>query len=409
MSQAPASSLALRLHLWRRAVLAVDRQDSIPIPDGDGSLVHIHMSEKTEHPPAIQQLVAAMLARNPDLRFLVTGGAIPMDAFPDPSVVVTLPVPRDPATVRQMVQALAPRILMILGDQLPAALIAGVTEAGIPVILAEARLVAYTRRSSWRGAINRGLMSRISRILVPDQSAAGAAMQLGADPAQIETTGPIVETIPPLPANEAERRALAQILRARHIWLAAAPTMPEVTAVLLAHQSTLHHNHRALLIIAGLPPELVPEVQKECERLGLASILRTEDHDPEDDDHVLIAEDSYEMGLWYRLAPVCFMGGTLMRGEGLEPRHPFEPAALGSAIIHGPIPGPHAAEWNQLGSAEAARLIADQDALTKAVDDLTAPDQAATLARNAWAISTGGAAVLRTIADRVLDTMEGKV
>lgn len=406
MAQGSASSLALRLHLWRRAALAVDRHQAIPVPDGDGPLIHIHMSEKSDHPPAIRQLVSAMLARNPDLRFLFTGGPLPMDVFPDPSAVVTLPVPRDPAAVRQLVQALAPRVLMILGDQLPAALISGMTEAGIPVILAEARLVAYTRRSSWRGAINRGLMSRISHILVPDQNAATAARQLGAEPARIETTGPIVETIPPLPANEAERRALAQILRARHIWLAAAPTLPEITAVLTAHQSTLHHNHRALLIIAGLPPEQVAPVQQECERMGLASILRTEDHDPEDDDHVLIAEDSYEMGLWYRLAPVCFMGGTLLRGEGLEPRHPFEPAALGSAIIHGPIPGPFAAEWNQLGSAEAARLVADQPALTKAVADLTAPDQAAALARNAWAISTGGAAVLRTIADRVLDMME---
>ncbi|WP_262983261.1 hypothetical protein [Paracoccus mutanolyticus] len=32
---------------------------------------------------------------------------------------------------------------------------------------------------------------------------------------------------------------------------------------------------------------------------------------------MLIAEDSYEMGLWYRLAPVCFMGGTLFEGPSL--------------------------------------------------------------------------------------------
>ena len=126
----------------------------------------------------------------------------------------------------------------------------------------------------------------------------------------------------------------------------------------LLHQAALHHNHRSLLVVAGLPPETVPEIQAEVEALGLAAVLRSEDDDPEADDQVLIAEDSYEMGLWYRLAPVCFMGGTLFEGPSLPPRHPFEPAALGSAIIHGPLPGPHAAEWIQLDGASAARLVA---------------------------------------------------
>ena len=44
--------------------------------------------------------------------------------------------------------------------------------------------------------------------------------------------------------------------------------------------------------------------------------------------------------------------------------------------------------------------------LTKAVTDLSAADQAAMLAGNAWAVSTGGAAVLRRIADTVIDAME---
>ena len=112
------------------------------------------------------------------------------------------------------------------------------------------------------------------------------------------------------------------------------------------------------------------------------------------------------MGLWYRLAPVCFMGGTLLPGPGAAPRHPFEPAALGSAIIHGPLTEAHSAEWTQLDGASAARMVADPAGLSRAVADLSAADQAAMLAGNAWAVSTGGAAVLRRIADTVIDAME---
>ena len=68
------------------------------------------------------------------------------------------------------------------------------------------------------------------------------------------------------PMSGAERAALAQILRGRHVWLAACPTLPEAKAALAAHQAALHHNHRSLLVLAGLPPETVPEIQAEVAR-----------------------------------------------------------------------------------------------------------------------------------------------
>ena len=66
----------------------------------------------------------------------------------------------------------------------------------------------------------------------------------------------------------------------------------------------------------------------------------------------------------------------------------------------------HSAEWTQLDGANAARMVTDAAGLARAVADLTAADQAAILAGNAWAVSTGGAAVLRRIADTVLNAME---
>ena len=400
------SSLALWLHLRRRAALTQTPGAELVPPPGDGPLVLVHLSERSDDPPPVAALIKAMLSRRPLLRFAFLGAPAPEELLSATFRSVQVETPRDLATAQQMVATLAPRGLLLMGDQLPAALMMTMADQHRPIILSEARLTAYSRAGAWRGAINRGLMSRIDRILAPDLTAAAAARQLGARADRIELTGPVADTRPPLSANEAERAALAQILRGRHVWLAAAPTLPEAKAALAAHQSALHHNHRALLILAGLPEDMLPEINAEIEALGLAGISRSEDYDPEADDHVLIAEDPYEMGLWYRLTPVCFMGGTLIPGPGLEPRHPFEPAALGSAIIHGPIPGSFGAEWVQLDGATAARLVTGPEALTAAVADLSAPDQAALLAESAWAVSTGGAAVLRRIADTVIDTME---
>lgn len=400
------ASLALWLHLRRRSAMAEAEPQPVAQPPGEGPLILVHLSERTDDPPPVAALVRALLTRRPGLRFAFTGAPPAAEILWPGLRAVALPPMRDPATVDGAMAALQPRALLLLGDQLPAALIMGLFERGLPIILAEARLVAYNRPGSWRGAINRGLMRKITRVLAPDPTAAAAARQLGADPDRIEMTGPVTETLPPLSTNEAERAALAQILRGRHVWMAATPTLPEAEALLAAHQAALQHNHRALLILAGLPQAMVAPIRAEVARLGMVDVLRSEDDDPEVGDHVLIADETDELGLWYRLAPVCFMGGTLLPGPGLAPRHPFEPAALGSAIIHGPLPGPYGAEWVQLDGASAARLVTGPEALNLAVADLSAPDQAALLAENAWSVSTGGAAVLRRIADTVIDAME---
>lgn len=401
------SSLALWLHLRRRPALGREASALIAAPAGKGRLIVVHVSEGGDVPTTLRGLIQALLAKRPGLRFVFTGARLPDQALPADLRATHLDTPHNPAAAGEFIAALEPGALLLLGDQLPAALITAMSEQRLPVILAEARLVVYGQRGIWRSAINRGLIRRVDRILIPDEAVGIAARRFGADPERIELIGPVTETLPPLHANEAERGALAEILRGRYIWLAAAPTMAEVGMALIAHQIALQHNHRALLILAGLPDEAVPHIRSEAEALGLACVLRSEDEDPEADDHVLIAEDPYEMGLWYRLAPVCFMGGTLARGSALPPRHPFEPAALGSAIIHGPLAGAHAAEWVQLSGAAAARQISDAETLGRAVADLSAPDRAAMLAGSAWAVSTGGAAVLQRIADTVIDAMEG--
>ena len=119
----------------------------------------------------------------------------------------------------------------------------------------------------------------------------------------------------------------------------------------------------------------------------------------------MIAEGLTELGLWYRLAPVCFMGGTLFAG-GVGGRTPFEPAALGSAILHGPNPGPHREAYARLSEARATRQVASPAALATAVADLIAPDKAAVLAHNAWAATSGGTEVAERVVQIALSTLD---
>lgn len=396
-----AGNLALWLHLRRKDGLGGTSAPEILAPEGEGPLLLIHLPQGEDDPAALTAVVGALLSARKDLRLAFSGGNR-LPSTQSGAGSVNLPALSSPAAVSAALALLAPKALLLFGADLPAALVTGASDAGIPIIMAEARLEGKLSRGLWRDTITRGLLARIDRILVPDLQTDALVRRLGADEDRIEMIGPVTDTQAPLRGNEAERQALAQVLRGRHIWFAASPTLPEALAVIDAHHDLLQYNHRALLILAAPPEGTLGEILAACDARGLAPILRTDDEDPQPDDHVLIAEEDDEMGLWYRLAPVTFVGGTLIGGNAYPARHPFEPAALGSAIIHGPIPGRYDAAWAQLEGAHAARKVPDAAGLKQAVSDLASAELAAILAQNAWTVSTGGAAVVRRIQSEVL-------
>ena len=217
-------------------------------------------------------------------------------------------------------------------------------------------------------------------------------------------TGPVAEIRDPLPCSEAERSVMAQLLRGRHAWLAASVPPDEEDAVLTAHHAALAQSHRALLFLAPRDPDRIAPLAQAIEACGLTVARRSWDEDPTDDVHVMLTDGPTEMGLWYRLAPVTYLGGTL-GGDDAAARHPFEPAALGSAIVHGPHTDRFATEWQQLGGAGAARQVATPEDLAASIAELSQPDLIATLASNAWTVSTGGADVTMRICAPVLDAI----
>ncbi|MBC7735692.1 MAG: 3-deoxy-D-manno-octulosonic acid transferase, partial [Candidatus Saccharibacteria bacterium] len=156
-----------------------------------------------------------------------------------------------------------------------------------------------------------------------------------------------------------------------------------------AHREALQLAHRLLLILVPRNAAAAPMLAEELEAIeGWGVALRRTDHYPDAETQVYIA-DASEYGLWYRLAPVTFMGGSLA-GEGCA-RNPMEPAALGSAIVYGPKPGPYGAAFGRLGANRAARMVGNGAELAMALADLLSPDRAAHQAQAAWMIASEGA------------------
>ena len=88
---------------------------------------------------------------------------------------------------------------------------------------------------------------------------------------------------------------------------------------------------------------------------------------------MVLADTRGEMGLWYRLATVTFMGSSLL--SGYHGRDPNEPAAHGSAIVHGPNVTRYEDRYARYTEAGAARLVRDAATLSDMVQSLMPPDQ----------------------------------
>lgn len=365
------------------------------LPPGDGPLILMCGGASD-----LRGLGQELRRRRPGLR-LGALGPVAVERG-DRAIPAVLPEPpADPVTARVLIEQTAPAALVLTDGVLPAALIAACDEAGVPVTLIAnpAQLAAAAARRVWGGS-RRGPLTRLSRVLVPDEFAQEAALREGVAPQRIEVVGSAAPVLPPLRCNMRELASMRPMLRDRHVWLAAALPLAEVEPVLSAQEELLSAHHRALLIVAPARAEDAAATARDAESRGFA-VARREVQDPGPDTQILVAEDSAELSLWYRLASVTYMGGTLSPGAE-SPRHPFEPAGLGSALVHGLHLPAYAAEWQALDRAGGARPIHSARALPAAIEDLSAPDAAARLARTAWEVATAGAEITRRIAEAIL-------
>ena len=97
------------------------------------------------------------------------------------------------------------------------------------------------------------------------------------------------------------------------------------------------------------------------------------------------------MGLWYRIASVSFVGGILVDVGG---HNPFEPALLGSAILHGPHVRNFVDGYRRLARGRRRGAGRAREAeLAEALVATMAPDRAAEMAAAAWAACSEGAEV----------------
>ncbi len=287
---------------------------------------------------------------------------------------------------------------------LRAELLVAAHDMKIPLLMADAHTARPDPRPwRWRRGTGRGLMERFAAIHAGDEATRAALRRIGGEGIAINITGFIEEGPPALPCDDAERANLALQLGGRPIWFAAGLPMSECDAVIDAALRALQRSHRMLLILSPLDLGDAPAMEEAFQEAGLLVARRSEGADPSSECQVYLADTEDELGLWYRLSPIAFLGNSLIGQGG---RDPFEAAALGSAIIHGPNVSGYRHGYSRLASAGATRLVRNAVELGAAVETLLAPDVAAAMAQAAWRVATTGAEVTDLLIEEIVSQLE---
>lgn len=312
--------------------------------------------------------------------------------------MIRQPPPADTAAeVKSFLSHWQPQLAILAEGEVRPALLLEADQRRLPVLMVDARAPYLLKaRDGWYPGLLRASLQSVRQVMAVDEAAARAFRKAGAG--EVAVAGRMEEPSAALPYHEPERSALAVMMATRPVWLAADVPAAEEAAVIAAHRSALRLAHRLLLILVPQDPARGDALARQIEAAeGWAVAQRGLEQEPDAETEVYIPDSDAEYGLWYRLAPVTYMGGSLL-GEGCA-RNPMEPAALGSAIIYGPRPGGYGVVFGRLGAAQAARAVGSAHDLGEALSDLLAPDRAARLAQAAWGLASDGV----DVTDRVIE------
>ncbi|MBV1863730.1 MAG: 3-deoxy-D-manno-octulosonic acid transferase [Rhodobacteraceae bacterium] len=389
------------------AVRIQERYGNSSIVRADGLLFWLHSSD-LGHSLGLMGLMGRLKAVYPDATFLLTTS----ERVSEQVMAVRLPigaihqyVPYDiPRAVESFLAHWQPDICLWVEDRLMPVLFQETITRNIPALYLNADAQSRSfRRLRWMPGVASSVMNLFSAILAIDEEAASGLQKLGASPDKISVAGVLREGSVPLPANEAMRSHVARQLQGRPVWLAVHVNESEEDMVIEAHKMAQRSTHRLLSIISPLKPERIKGLSAKLVDSDLNFICRSDWSSLTPLTEVLLADVPNELGLWYRIASVSLVGNSLTsEGRG---GNPDEPAALGSAIIHGPHVEDFADSFFRLASVGAAVEILTVESLAEVISELMSPDKAAEMAHAAWVANSEGAEVTDQVIEMVVELL----
>ena len=317
---------------------------------------------------AAAPLIALLRTRFPGHRLLLTqmtaAGRQSARSLYGPDVDLAW-LPWDlPWAQRSFLRRWRPRLGILMETEIWPNLLCECERAGVPVVLANARLSARSAARYARSpAFVQATLNRLTRIISQTPADAARFSALGAT--RVSVAGNMKFDIVPAPHQIALGQTWRQTLQPRPIVLLASTRDGEEKMLLDAFAHTLPAD--ALLVIAPRHPQRFDDVAALVASRGLSMCRRSAGHLPDGATRIWLGDSMGEMPAWYALADVAIMGGCWLPLGG---QNLIEACAAGCPVVVGPHTFNFTQAVDDAISAGAAVRVPDTAHLADTVEQL---------------------------------------
>lgn len=313
---------------------------------------------------AAQPLVEAILKRWPDHAVLLTcmtptGRDAGRQVYGDRVIQSYLPYDY-PGAVKRFLGHFQPRFGVLMETEIWPNLLAVAKRRGMPIALANARLSERSARGYKRfGRLARPAIAALAGTAAQTEADAARLSELGAG--NVEVCGNLKFDVAPPPEKIELGRRWREIIGKKPVWLAASTREGEERLILDALSRVSEPD--ALLVLVPRHPQRFDEVAALVGQAGL-SLQRRSIGLPDAETRVWLGDSMGEMGAYYSLADLAFVGGSLLPLGG---QNLIEAAACGCPVLIGPHTFNFSQATDDAIAAGAARRIGDAKELGEAV------------------------------------------
>ncbi|GAB2185647.1 3-deoxy-D-manno-octulosonic acid transferase [Roseibium sp. LAB1] len=292
-----------------------------------------------------------------------------------------------PGPISRFLEHWSPDLAMVVESEIWPCLFDEMRARQTPFVLLNGRLSDRSFRSWARFPRVSGYLFRCLDLVLAQSAADGERFRL-LGCGNVSTPGNLKFDAPDPAVDEDQAAALAAQTGHRPVWLAALTHPGEDEIVLDAFGRLCEEFPDLLLVLVPRHPVRTDDIAALIEQRGLRAVRRSLDQAIETDTDVYLGDTLGEMGLFYRLAPVTFLGGSFNDAGG---HNPVEAALSGSALVTGPRVANARAVYKGFWSRRASLKADLPENLADCVGSLLRdPDKARAQAERARALVEAG-------------------
>jgi 3-deoxy-D-manno-octulosonic-acid transferase len=367
-----------------------------------GDLVWFHAASVGEA-LSILPLLETLYKARPETPFLLTTGtktSADLVARDFPQFIIHQYIPIDhPTFAKRFVEHWRPTASFFVESDLWPTLIRTAKNNGSYLGLINAR-ISNDSFNSWkkRPRVFKSIISMFDLVLAQDDTSAKRLAEL--TDLKIMEAGNL-KLDAPAPGCDAKRLKRVQTgIGERPVWLAASTHSGEEQIILNCHKQLAIKFPDLLTLIVPRHPDRAEAICALPEMAGLNTIRFSQTKQITQNHNIMIGDTVGDMGLYYRLAQLCFIGGTLIDHGG---QNPLEAARLDCAITHGPSTSNFTEIFQGLHDAGGAKQVTAMS-LGENIDALLSDDkQRKALQKNALSVANSQTGTTDRVAHLILE------